>query len=219
MARKENADRRKTRLLESVKFLVLGLLVGVVLSSVFALAMNGGADRDRVHITDIDPEAGASREQEVTIEYIEKKLTNLSDLSTARMTYAGLYTVTEGRIPFLTQKGFSMAYTAEVRAGIDVSQMTVAVEKRRVTVTLPPAELQVIRVDPDSIQFYDEKHALFNWDKKTDVTQAIAVAEEEAGARADTDGLLRQAAQNAEYVVRGILEGSIEDRQLVVKQK
>lgn len=221
MAVEEKTKRKKAGLLEAVKFLGLGLLVGVALSGVFALAMGRGGgepNRDQLHITEIDPEAGKSHEQEITIEYIEKKLTNLAELSTAEMTYTGLYTVTEGKIPFLTQKGFSMVYAADIRAGVDVSRMEVKVEERRVTVTLPPAQLQVMRVDPESIQFYDERHALFNWDKKTDVTAAITIAQEEATARADTDGLLERASQNAEYVVRGLLEGAVGDRQIVVKQ-
>ena len=148
-----------------------------------------------------------------------KKLEKLGELSTAQMTYTGLYTVTEGKIPFLTQKGFSMVYTAQVRAGIDVSKMEIQVTEKQVTVTLPPAEIQMLKVDPDSIQFYDEKHALFNWDKKTDVTSAIAIAESDTREKADTDGLLEQASQRAAYIVEGLLEGAVGDRAVVIKQQ
>ena len=40
----------------------------------------------------------------------------------------------------------------------------------KILITLPPSEIQMAWVDPDSIQFYDEKRALFNWSEKTDVT-------------------------------------------------
>lgn len=222
MALKETAQGQKLKLLEAAKFIGAGLLVGLALAGVFALALNRGAGdpgRDRLHITEIDPNAGESREREITIEYVDKKLENLGELSTARMTCTGLYTVTEGKIPFLTRKGFSMVYTAQVRAGLDVSKMEVQLTEKRVTVTLPPAEIQVLKVDPDSIRFYDEKHALFNWDKKTDVTAAIAVAEEEAQKQAEADGLLEQAARHGEYVVQGLLAGAVGEREVVVKHQ
>ncbi len=223
MALKEAARRQGRKLLEAAKFMGAGLLVGLALAGVFALALERSAakkpDRDQIHITEIDPEEGKSKEKEITIEYVDKKLEKLGELSTAQMTYTGLYTVTEGKIPFLTQKGFSMVYTAQVRAGIDVSKMEIQVTEKQVTVTLPPAEIQMLKVDPDSIQFYDEKHALFNWDKKTDVTAAISIAEEETQKQAGTDGLLQQAAQHGEYIVQGILTGSVGEREIVVKHR
>ncbi len=208
------------KLLEAAKFIGVGLLVGVALSAVFVLASGGSRapEKDVTHITEIDPGAGESREQTITIETVEKRLEDLADLSTAELIYTNLYTVTEGKIPFLTQKGFSMVYTARVRAGIDMGGVTVAVDDRRVTVTLPPAAIQTLKVDPESIRFYDEKHALFNWDKKTDVTQAIALAEADTREKADTDGLLKLASQRAEVIVKGLLEDAVGDRSVVVKQ-
>ena len=207
------------KLLEAVQFIGVGLLVGIVLSAVFVLASgsNKAPDKDVTHITEIDPEAGESKEQVVTIESIDKRLEDLADLSTAEMIYTNLYTVTEGKIPFLTQKGFSMVYTANVRAGIDMAGVQVQLDDKKVTVTLPEAEIQMLKVAPESIQFYDEKHALFNWDKKTDVTQAIALAEADTREKADTDGLLKQAAQRAERIVEGLLKDSVGDRVVVVK--
>ena len=93
----------------------------------------------------------------------------------------------------------------------------VQLDDKKVTVTLPEAEIQMLKVAPESIQFYDEKHALFNWDKKTDVTQAIALAEADTREKADTDGLLKQAAQRAERIVEGLLKDSVGDRVVVVK--
>lgn len=212
-------EKKGLKLLEAVKFVGMGLLVGVVLSAVFVLASGGNKapDKDVTHITQVDPGAGESKEQEVTIEYIDRRLEHVADLSTAELIYTNLYTVTEGKIPFLTQKGFSMVYTANVRAGIDISAVKTELDEKKVIVTLPPAKIQMLKVDPESIQFYDEKHALFNWDKKTDVTTAITLAENDVKERADTDGLLKQASQRAETIVEGLLEGAVGDRIIVVK--
>lgn len=212
-------EKKGLKLLEAAKFIGMGLLVGIVLSAVFVLSSgwNKAQEGDVTHITEIDPGEGESRELEVTIEYIDKKLEHIAELSTAEMIYTSLYTVTEGKIPFLTQKGFSMVYTAEVRAGIDISAVKTELDEKKVIVTLPPAEIQTLKVDPESIQFYDEKHALFNWDKKTDVTTAITLAENDVREKADTDGLLKQASQRAELIVEGLLEGAVGDRVVVVK--
>lgn len=89
----------------------------------------------------------------------------------------------------------------------------------KIIVTLPAAEIQMSWVDPDSIQFYDEKHALFNWSEKTDVTQAISAAEKDVIENADRDHLLDRASRQAELVVYGILEGTSGDRKIVVMQE
>ena len=204
----------------AAKLLLVGMIIGIALSGLVALSVGGRSpDKEIIDITTADPEEGKLREQEVTIEYIDKKLQNIAELSTAEMIYSSLYTVTEGKIPFLTQKGFSMVYTATVRAGIDISGMAVAVDDKRVIVTLPKAEILMLKVDPESIQVYDEKHALFNWDKKTDVTAAIAIAESDTREKADTDGLLEQASQRAAYIVEGLLAGAVGDRAVVIKQQ
>ena len=94
MALKEAAQRQGRKLLEAAKFMGAGLLVGLALAGVFALALERSAakkpDRDQIHITEIDPEEGKSKEKEITIEYVDKKLEKLGELSTAQMTYTGL---------------------------------------------------------------------------------------------------------------------------------
>lgn len=208
----------KTSLVKKAKLILIGVLIGVILSVIFALVITGrnkAPDKEILNVTNV--EDGKSKEQEVTIEYIDKKLENISELSTAEMIYTNLYTVTEGKIPFLTQKGFSMVYTATVQAGIDVSEIKTEIDDKKVTVTLPPVKIQEPNVLPDSIQFYDEKHALFNWDKKTDVTTAISLAANDVKEKANTDGLEKQAAQRAELIVEGLLKDSVGDRVVVVK--
>ena len=47
--------------------------------------------------------------------------------------------------------------------------------------------------------------------------KAIALAEADTREKADTDGLLKQAAQRAELIVEGLLKDSVGDRVVVVK--
>lgn len=203
----------------SLKLIAFGFVIGVVVSVLAFLAYHKLTDVEEVVETPVIEEEPEEEVSIVTIEYVDKKLENISELSTAEMVYNGLYTIVEGEIPFITQKGFSMTYAAEVKAGIDPSLIEIEVTESQVIVTLPAAEIQSSWVDPESIQFYDEKYALFNWSEKTDVTEAISSAEADVQEKADIDGLLKRASQQAEYIVEGLLEGAVEDRKVVIIHK
>lgn len=174
--------------------------------------------RETKTIENVAPSSKEASKQKITFEYISKKLENISELVTAEMIYNNNYTVEDGKIPFITKKGFTMAYTAYIKAGIDTSLLSIDVTDDEVKIVIPQSIIQTIRVDPDSIQFYDEKHAIFNKDKKTDITQAISAAEDDAEEKADIDGLLERASEEAEYVIKGILEDSVGDKKLTVLQ-
>ena len=193
------------------------MAIGVVFSVLGFVAYEKFFEEPEIVTVEVPVEVEAP-EPVITMEYVDKKLKNISELSTAEMTYNGLYTIVEGNIPFITQKGFSMTYEAQVKAGIDASAIKVEVTDEEVLVTLPKAEIQMSYVNPDSIQFYDEKMALFNWTEKTDVTEAISSAEADVAEKADLDGLLERASKQAEYIVKGLLEDAVGDLKVVVKQ-
>ena len=150
-------------------------------------------------------------------QFISAKLDEASDLTTATLTYNGLITYTDGNIPFITQKSFSMIYTAEIRAGIDMSKVDIKVTEDKVIITLPEVEIQGVDVDPDSIQFYDEKYALFNWSDKDDVVTAISSAEADVQEKADINGLKDKSRVQAEEIIKGLLIDSIGERTLEIK--
>jgi len=212
MKKENNNKEQKNGIGHSLKLIALGVVIGVVLSIILIMVYDGFS----TNLSAFEVSSEDSEVQEVTIEYLNKKLENISDLSTAEMTYNGLFTVTEGNIPFITKKGFSMIYTASVKAGIDASLINTEVTDEKIIVRLPSTEIQMSWVDPNSIQFYDEKHALFNWSEKTDVTEAISAAEKDVKDKADTDGLLDRASRQTEYIVKGILEDSVGNREIVV---
>lgn len=205
----------------SVKLVLIGLAIGIIISLIWSLLgdkiISTLEKKENPSIRKEGTLSDEEYEMEITIEYINKKLEKISELSTAEMTYNGIYTVEEGNIPFITKTGFTMSYMAAVKAGINASLIKTEVTEDEVIIVLPSAEIQTAKVDPDSIQFYDEKHALFNWSEKTDVTEAISAAEADVREKADLNGLLERAAKQAEYVVKGILEDSVEGRKIVVR--
>lgn len=136
---------------------------------------------------------------------IEERLSKCSDLTTARLNYRGLIRYSEGDIKYLTQKSFSMIYDATITAGIDLSQAEVTLDDTSIKVVLPQPTIQSIVIDPDSLEFYDEKAALFNWTEKQDTQKAMSYAKEDASAKAEQVDLLTQASEQAESVVTNLL--------------
>ena len=161
----------------------------------------------------------ASRDKgpEISAAYIENRISPASKLVSAELDYRGLIKYSDGKIPYLTQKAFSMIYSAKMRAGIDFSRIEVELGEDKVTVTLPPAEIQSVEIDPDSIEFYDEHLALFNWTNKEDAVDAIKAAREDLLSNADSEALKAKALEQAKALIAGLLEGSTGGLELEVK--
>lgn len=217
------SSRSLPMMVHKTKYVLSGIVVGLVIALLFGIFLLGrkSAERDDpdktfLDVTQIDADRGVSVNKEVTIEFVSKKLANLAELSTAQMSYTGIYSVEEGSIPFITKKGFSMIYTASIKSGIDMSLIDVEVTDSQVLVKLPDAEIQTIKVEPSSIQFYDEKHALLNRDEKGDAVEAIRIAEGDLESKTDFKDLLQLTSERAELLVENLLSDSIGDKTLVI---
>lgn len=156
----------------------------------------------------------------VDIAFVSSKMEDAAELTTQKLYYSGLVTVKEGSIPFITQKGFSMTYTAVVTAGIkDLSQAKITVDDaaKTVNVVLPASEILDVNVDESTIAFYDEKRALFNWTDKTDVTDAIQMANSDVTKHTDLmNSLKSDADSHAKEIVSGLLVGAVGEYSVAV---
>lgn len=156
-------------------------------------------------------------EPKITNSFVSSKLEMVSELTTARLTYNGLVYYSDGNIPFLTQKSYTMTYRAEVRAGVDMSKAKIKVTNSRLELTFPAVEIQDVTVDSDSIQFYDEKAAILNWSKKGDVVESINAAKKDVEEKVDYNSLKAEARSQTQTLLQGLFDGIIGDRELVVK--
>lgn len=156
-------------------------------------------------------------ETQITSSFISDKLEMVSELTTAKLTYNGLVYYSDGSIPLLTQKSFTMTYRAEVRAGVDLSQTDIKITDKEVQLILPAVQILDTVVDSDSIQFYDEKAALLNWGKKTDVLDGMTAAQKDVEEKADFDSLKAEAKTQTRQLLTGLFAGAIGERELVVK--
>lgn len=148
---------------------------------------------------------------------IESRLAECSDLTTCNLVYVDLVKYTAGSIPLITKKAFSMIYQADIRAGIDLSQAKVEVTPRTVTIHLPETQVQSIEVDTDTLRFYDERLALFNWSHKEDIGSAITAARKDAEEHANLDNLKSQARTQAEKVITKLIEPLTANREVIVE--
>ena len=147
----------------------------------------------------------AKKEPTVTTSVITSQLQNMSDLTTSQLQYRGMIRYEEGTITFINKKSYTMLYDASVKAGIDMEQAKIQVTGKKVKVTLSKAKIQEIVINPDTLEFYDEKNSLFNWDDKQDTVKALQLAKEDATARIDETELLKQAEQQAELLIKNLV--------------
>ena len=191
---------------------IKGLIIGVAFTLLLVFAIGGIGIGAYSYI-----KYQLNKKPALTSSYITSKLQDASDLTTAEITYTGLIHYYDGGIPFLTQKKYSMLYSATIEAGIDLSGVEVEVTDDKVTVTLPPGTVGAPQVDLDSIEFYDDSFALFNWEEKEDGVDAMKEAKEDCKQKADISGLEGKAYENAKELVRKLLEDIVGERELEVK--
>lgn len=191
---------------------IKGMILGIVIAFLALLAIGGVVFGTVAFI-----KYQQNKKPAVTSALLASKLEDASDLTTAEVTYNGLIHYDDGGIPFLTQQKYSMIYSATVEAGIDLSKVEIEVTDDEVHVKLPEVTVDEPRVDMDSIDFYDESFALFNWDERQDGIDAVKEAEKDCKNKADIDSLKNRACDNAKKVVSELLEDAVGDREVIVE--
>lgn len=154
---------------------------------------------------------------EITNTFINNKLEAAGELTSARMIYNGLIRYSDGKIPFITKKAFTMTYRAQIKAGIDLAGVKSEVTDSRVTIRIPEIEIQDILIDEDSIQYYDEKFALLNAEKKEDALMALEKAKEDVRENGDIGELKNAAGKQTEILLKSLFQDSIGERKLVIE--
>ena len=185
----ENEKRSRRGIFSTLKWIVLAVIAVLLFVGGFAAGTNW-ANRGTPRITPAT---------------VEAQIAQISDLATAELQYNGVVYYEEGQIPLITKKAFTMTYRADARAGVDLSQAVVKVSDNRVDVTIPQATVQSIAIDSESLNFYDSKRALFNWQNREDTAEALKAAEEDVKTKIDQSALLERANEQAMEAVTTLL--------------
>lgn len=149
-----------------------------------------------------------NKEAEVDTTYIIAKLEKSSELTTAKLKYTGMSEYKDTGLIFINKADFIMVYEATARAGIDVKEIQVQVDNvtRTVWITIPKAKILEVKVNMDSIKYFDEKFALLNVDYKEDANRATSLAEKEAFIELENMGILEMADAQAEALIKGLIQ-------------
>ncbi len=149
---------------------------------------------------------------ELTNEVVVKQLEKIQDLSTAKETDYGFEKYEDGGIAFLNKKQFTMFYTYEVRAGIDLAKAQIKIDKdsKTVSITLPAPTIQSVAVNPDSLRFFDKSDSFFNAADVEDTKAALDDAKKKTEARLDRTQLLKIANKQAKDVIERLYEPTAE---------
>lgn len=172
-----------------------------------------------VSITVVSFNMTKERKPVLTDTFIHAQIMPAGELISSKMIYNGLITYSDGNIPFLTKKGFSMIYRAEIEAGVQLKDVDVNILSDKVVLTVPPVDTFDITIEPESVQFYDEKFALLNWDKKQDVIEAMKFAKEDVMENGQLDELAELAQEQTTAVLTGFLQNVVGDRTISVEFK
>lgn len=151
-------------------------------------------------------------EPAITVSSVAEQLTSISELATSQLEYRGLVRYEDGQVSFLTKKAFTMIYNAKIKAGIDLSKAEIQVSNRKISVGLPAAQIQDVVIDPGSLEFYDEKFALFNQEHREDTVEAIKSATEAATQYAMESDLPTHAQDRAKLLVQSFLNTMVAER-------
>ncbi len=140
---------------------------------------------------------------EITTTVVSRQLQTMQDLTTAKENDYGFEEFSEGKVSYVNKKKFTMFYSYEIRAGVDLSKAEIAVDNvaHTISITLPQAELQSVSVDPDSLKFFDVESSLLNGNDVTDTADALKEAKIAASNKANKSELLQEANDQAVEIV------------------
>lgn len=187
----------------------IAILIVAILIALVVFRLSGTPEEKIVTIPEPTPQ--------ITVTTISTRISNASDLVTAKMSYTGLVDSSDGNIPIINKKHFLMTYHATVSVGYDLSNAAISVDDANVIVTMPALNEPDINVDTDSISFFNLSSAIFNWTKKEDGIDAVSVAKDQILATTELVELKKQAQTQADVLLRGILEDVIGNRHLEIK--
>ena len=155
--------------------------------------------------------------KKITAEELRNGLNDMGRLITAEYYFTGVTGSSKktdlfGREWDFTESSFLASYDGVITAGVDFTRITVAKndEAGTVTVTLPPAEIFGVDIDPESFQLHYEKNGLFTDLSAEDFNDSIVVLEQLEREKALERGILEKADENARQLIRSLVFGLVD---------
>ena len=143
---------------------------------------------------------------------VNLRMEDIGELSTQAAYFTNVQVISNSRelfgvtVPF-TQSKYIYSYDGVIKAGIDFTKLTYAIDSnaKMITVRLPEAYITSVSVDEDSLVIYDESKNIFTPLKLDDIQSSRKQMEVEAIEQATANGLLVEASENAKILIKAFL--------------
>lgn len=213
------AEKKKTKILVGLIALVLTAIAVVLI--VYAVR-NAKQPETPLSVTPRPAQEVVVREKEVEkIVTVEKEIDSaiLTDgvrelgllvtdeyYFTEVVSYSSVKKLWNFELP-LTESSYLVSYDGVVRAGVDLGEASIEKddEQRLITVTLPPAAITDVDIDPESFLLYSEKAGLGNPISAADFNNSLIELETTAREKALERGVLTRADENAHALARNVI--------------
>lgn len=148
-----------------------------------------------------------NKKRKVDTEYLITTLKESSELTASILNYTGFTLYEDEGIPVISRGDFLMVYNATARTGIDLEEVKIYSDiiKKKIWVEIPKSRILDVKVDANTVKYYDEKFALFNFDTKEDANKAIALAEEKARKELSEMGIDEINNKHIKSIIRGLI--------------
>ena len=139
---------------------------------------------------------------EMSAVVLENRLTEISEFASLTYSYTNMAEFENSKdfygikVPFTT-KSFIITYDGTIKAGVDLDKAEVDVSGKKITITLPAAEILSHEIDEDSLEIFDENTSIFNPLKVSDYNTFNKEQKAEMEKKATDKGLLTEAGKKA----------------------
>lgn len=139
---------------------------------------------------------------EMSAVVLKNRLTEISEFASLTYSYTNMAEFENSKdfygikVPFTT-KSFIITYDGTIKAGVDLDKAEVDVSGKKITVTLPAAEILSHEIDEDSLEIFDENTSIFNPLKVSDYNTFNKEQKAEMEKKATDKGLLTEAGKKA----------------------
>jgi len=154
-------------------------------------------------------------EEEIDLGLIRAEIQEIGELATVEYLYTDVAQYSDPKqlfghdVPFTT-KSFIIKWDGVIKAGVDITKITVALDlkQKEITVRMPAAQILSHETILDSYETLDEKDNVFNPISIDDIRLVDAAGQTAMEQRAVENGLLDKALENAKSIISGLITGN-----------
>lgn len=149
----------------------------------------------------------------LTSDLLSQQIQGISELATVEYNYTNMgkfenqATFYGWKVPFTT-KSFIVSYDGKIKAGIDMSQVEVKVNGKKITISVPESKILSHEIDEESIEVFDETKNIFNQISITDYNQFAIDQKNQLEKNAIEKGLLEESQEKVEDVLKTFIKSS-----------